>query len=111
MLTTIAVTAAVSLPAGYLLGRLQPARRVSDWANWQKYDSSMRRHSTRWWAMYVVLSAENIGWLLTHPIRGWHAWQHRNDPPPPRSPAPQIDPDWAAKRGARIPDHTVDEEA
>ena len=98
MLTTIAATAAVALPAGYLLGRYQPLRRVSDWVNWQKYDQSMHRHSARWWAVFVVLSVENLVWLIGHPVQGWDAWKHRNDPPPPRSPAPKIDPDWAAKR-------------
>ena len=102
MLTVIAVTAAVVLPAGYLLGRARPARRVSDWANWQKYDQSMHRNSPRWWAVFVVLSAENLGWLAAHPIQGWDCWKHRNDPPPHRSPAVQF---------RRVPDHSVDEEA
>jgi hypothetical protein len=92
--------AVVALLAGYAVGRVQPARRASDWATWRKYDQSMRRHSARWWAVFVVLSVENIAWLIAHPRQGWHAWQHRNDPPPPRAPAPQIDPDWVAKRQA-----------
>ena len=93
------------LAAGYLIGRWQPARRLSDWANWQKYDSSLRRHSARWWAVCVLLSIENLLWLAAHPVQSWDAWQHRNDPPPPRSPAVRIlDP------GPRLPDHTVGEE-
>jgi hypothetical protein len=80
------------LAAGYALGRIRPARRASDWANWQKYDQTMRRHSTRWWAVFVVLSVENLVWLVAHPVQGWDAWKHRNDPPPPRSPAVQIRP-------------------
>jgi hypothetical protein len=91
------------LGVGYALGRLRPAQRVSDWANWKKYDQSMRRHSARWWAVWAVLSAENLGWLLAHPRQGWDAWKHRNDPPPPRSPAVRIN-------EPRIPDHRVDEE-
>ena len=91
------------LAGGYVIGRYQPARRTADWANWQKYDQSMRRHSARWWGVFVVLSAENIGWLTAHPRQGWHAWKHRNDPPPPRSPAVRIN-------GPRIPDHHVNEE-
>lgn len=87
---------------GYLLGRYRPAHRASDWANWQRWDQTLRRHSARWWAVFVVLSAENLAWLIAHPRQGWHAWKHRNDPPPPRSPAPEI---------RTIPDHTVDEEA
>lgn len=95
-----ATAAAGLLAAGYALGRYQPARRTSDWANWQKYDQSIRPHSARWWAAFVVLSAENLSRLLLHPRQGWNAWKHRNDPPPPRSPAPRYDPDWAAKRRA-----------
>jgi hypothetical protein len=99
-LTAVAVALAAGLAAGYVTGRVQPARRVSDWANWKKYDSQLRSHRARWWAVFVVLSAENLIWLLIHPVQGWHAWKHRNDPPPPRSPAPTFDPDWAAKRRA-----------
>jgi hypothetical protein len=97
---TIAAAVAVGSLAGYAVGRYQPARRASDWAHWNKYDQSIHRHSARWWATWVVLSADNIGWLIAHPRKGWKAWKRRNDPPPPRDPAPQIDPDWAAKRRA-----------
>lgn len=41
----------------------------------------------RRWAVYAVLSAENIGWLIAHPVQGWDAWKHRHDPPPARGPA------------------------
>ncbi|MFJ7297625.1 hypothetical protein [Streptomyces collinus] len=97
---TTAAAALGLLAVGYALGRIRPARRASDWANLKKYDQSMRRHSLRWWAVFVVLSVENLVWLLVHPVQGWDAWNHRNDPPPPRSPAPTFDPDWAAKRRA-----------
>jgi hypothetical protein len=99
-LWTAAAAAAALLAVGYALGRLRPARRASDWANWKKCDQSMRRHSFRWWAVFVVLSVENLTWLAAHPVQGWDAWKHRNDPPPPRGPAPTFDPDWAAKRRA-----------
>lgn len=92
---------AAALAVGYLLGRARLGHRASDWANWQRYGK--RPTGLRFAAMWTVLSAENIGWLLAHPVKGWHAWKHRNDPPPPRSPAVEI--------GPRIPDHTVDEEA
>jgi hypothetical protein len=98
-LTTTAAALGL-LAAGYVLGRLRPARRASDWANWKKYDQTMRRHTTRWWAVFAVLSVENLVWLVAHPVQGWDAWKHRNDPPPPRGPAPTFDPDWAAKRRA-----------
>ncbi|MEU5608418.1 hypothetical protein AB0H03_06620 [Streptomyces sparsogenes] len=76
------VAAAVLLAAGYALGRWRPGRRASDWANWQRYK---RPAGPRWWAVWAVLSVENIGWLIAHPIKGARAWRHRNDPPPPRS--------------------------
>lgn len=90
------------LAVGYALGRYKPLHRASDWAAWQSVGT--RPTGVRYAAMYTVLSAENIGWLIAHPIQGWHAWKHRNDPPPPLSPAPKI-------RHLPIPDHTVDEEA
>ena len=110
MLATYAVAVLAGAVLGYGIDRYQPARRASDWANWQRYDSTIRKHSTRWWARYAVLSVENLTWLAFHPVQGWHAWQHRNDPPPPLAPAPQINPNWAAERRATIPDHTVNEE-
>ncbi|TXS78663.1 hypothetical protein [Streptomyces sp. sk2.1] len=82
MSLTLAVLAA--LTAGYGLGRYKPLHRASDWANWQHYGK--RPTGTRYWAVYTVLSAENIVWLLTHPVKGWDAWRHRHDPPPPKSP-------------------------
>ncbi|MEU8623258.1 hypothetical protein [Streptomyces sp. NPDC048669] len=83
---TLATLAA--LVAGYGLGRYRPAHRTSDWANWQRYGK--RPSGARYWATFIVLSAENIGWLITHPVKGWAAWQHRNDPPPPLSPPVRI---------------------
>lgn len=46
---------------------------------------SARRHGPVWWAVWLVLSAENIAWLITHPIQGSRAWRHRHDALPPRS--------------------------
>ncbi|MFF3730425.1 hypothetical protein ACFYXM_08930 [Streptomyces sp. NPDC002476] len=82
MSTAAAVLAA--LITGYGLGRYRPARSASDWANWQRYGK--RPTGLRYWAVYTILSAENIGWLLTHPVKGWDAWKHRHDPPQPKSP-------------------------
>jgi hypothetical protein len=79
-----------ALAAGYTLGRYRPGHRASQWAAWQSVGKGPTRHSARWWAVWLVLSTENIAWLIAHPIQGWHAWQHRNDPPPPRSPAVQM---------------------
>ena len=76
--------ALAALAAGYALGRIKPLHRASDWANWQKYSKPT---GWRYAAMFTVLSAENLGWLAVHPVQGWRAWKHRNDPPPSRSPA------------------------
>lgn len=77
MLTLLLAAAA----AGYLAGRARPARALSDWAAWQT-----RPRGLRYAAVWTIRSAENIGWLITHPVQGWHDWRARNDPPPPRSP-------------------------
>ncbi|MDJ0460628.1 hypothetical protein [Streptomyces sp. H27-C3] len=92
MITALVLAA---LTAGYALGRWRPAHRASDWANWQLYGK--RPTGPRYWAMWTVLSTENIGWLITHPVKGVHAWQHRKAPPPPRSPAPSRNPNWATE--------------
>jgi len=89
---------AALLAGGYALGRARLGHRVSDWAAWQSVGK--RPTGWRYAATWLVLSAENLGWLIAHPVKGWHVWQHRNDPPPPRSPAPKFDPDWVAKRRA-----------
>jgi hypothetical protein len=87
---TVTAAALGLLAAGYALGRIRPAHRLSDWAHWQTYGPRQRRRNARYWAVWTVLSTENLGWLVTHPVQGWHAWQHRNDPPPPRSPAVRV---------------------
>ena len=78
----------VALAVGYLLGRARLGHRASQWAAWQSVGT--RPTGLRFAAMWTVLSAENIGWLLAHPVKSVHAWKHRNDPPPPRSPAVAI---------------------
>lgn len=86
MTLTLAILA--TLAAGYGLGRWRPAHRVSNWAYRQRWGK--RPTGARYWATYTVLSAENIGWLIAHPVQGWGAWKHRNDPPPPKSPPVRI---------------------
>jgi len=98
-LTAAAATLGL-LAAGYAVGRYRPARRASDWAHWQTYGTRQPHRNARWWAVWTILSVENLGWLVVHPRQGWQAWKHRNDPPPPRSPAVRIN-------GPRIPDHTA----
>lgn len=82
---------AVLLAAGYALGRIKPAARASSWAHWLFVgtDRPTRRH-VRWWLAQVVFLGEIVVLLSTRPRQTVHAWRHRNDPPPPRSPAPQI---------------------
>lgn len=91
MILTLVIASA--LAAGYLLGRLRPVRRAFDWANWSSYGRPQARA-----VVWLLLSAENIGIILTHPRECWHAWKHRHDPPPGRSPAPKFDSAWVANR-------------
>ncbi|MGX9921768.1 hypothetical protein ACWIG4_18160 [Streptomyces sp. NPDC002248] len=79
--------AALVLAAGYGLGRWRPAHRLDDWAVWQRFGplTGWRRR-----AVWVVSSVGNLTWIAAHPRRSVHAWRHRNDPPPPRAPAPTI---------------------
>ena len=79
---------AALLAVGYALGRARLGHRASQWAAWQLVGK--RPTGPRWWLGYTVRSAENIGWLLAHPVQGVHAFKHRNDPPPQRSPAMKI---------------------
>lgn len=108
MIVTL-IGGAVLLAAGYALGRYRPAQRASDWAHWQTYRPNRKRHDTRWWTVFTILSVENLAWIAAHPVQARHAWRHRNDPPPPRSPAIQIDPNWVENRRARLA-HTDDQE-
>ncbi|MCX4232073.1 hypothetical protein [Streptomyces ortus] len=94
--------AAVLLAAGFALGRARLGHRASDWAHWQTTGTPPDRRTARWWAVFAVLSAENLAWIVAHPVQARHAWRHRNDPPPPRGPAPKIDPNWAENRRARL---------
>ena len=85
----ITILTILALPIlGYAIGRYRPLHRAATWATWQRYDP----HLAGWrkTAVWLLLSAEGLGWLLLHPVRGWRAWQHRNDPPPPRSAAVRI---------------------
>lgn len=96
-----ALLVAAALAVGYLLGRWRPAHRASDWAAWLPYSRPpvTRRH-VRWWLAQVVYAAEIARMFAVAPRETARAWRHRHDPPPPRSPAPVFDRDWAAKRAA-----------
>lgn len=92
----------VGLLAGYGIGRWRPAHRASDWAHWLAYrTTAVTRRDWRWWLAQPVYAAEIARMLLLRPRATVRAWRHRNDPPPPRGPAPVLDPEWAQRRGER----------
>lgn len=82
---TALATALALLAAGYALGRYRPYDRLADWTNWQ-----LRFHLDRWTsrprqvALFALL-------LLTDTRSAVHAWRHRKDPDPPRSPAVKVE--------------------
>ena len=80
----------LALALGYLLGRARLGHRASDWAHWLMYGRRLTRRDWQWWAAQPVFAVEIAAILIAHPRRTIHNWRHRNDPPPPRSPAPQI---------------------
>ncbi|MCT2591112.1 hypothetical protein LHJ74_14540 [Streptomyces sp. N2-109] len=84
---TLAISAAAALAAGYVLGRIRPARRASDWAWCTIRRSAVTRNTWRWWATQPVFGVEIVLLLATRPRATVRAWRHRHDPPPPRSPA------------------------
>lgn len=90
MPTPALAAVALALTAGYLLGRARLGHRASDWAHWLMYGRRLTRRDWQWWVAQPVFAVEIAAVLIAHPRRTIHAWRHRNDPPPPRSPAPQI---------------------
>lgn len=97
---TAIVVALGGILAGYLIGRWRPAHRASDWAHRLMYRTPrVTRRDWRWWLAQPVYAAEIARMLLLRPRATVRAWRHRNDPPPPRGPAPAFDPDWAQRRG------------
>lgn len=99
----IAAALAGAAATGYTAGRTRPAQRISDWAEWEKYShpTGLRRA-----AVFTVLSITNLAWIVAHPRQARDAWKHRNDPPPPLSPAvriPRVRRDAAAQEGPQKP--------
>lgn len=84
-----ALLIAAAAVAGYLLGRVRPAHRASDWAAWQFIGRPVRRSSWRWWAAQPIFAAEIARLLILQPRQTARAWRARNDPPP-RLPAPVL---------------------
>lgn len=76
-----ALLLAVAVVAGYLVGRVRPAHRASDWAHWQMYGRRVPRSSWRWWATQPIFACEIAVLLATRPRDMVRAWRTRNDPP------------------------------
>lgn len=105
VLITASVGASV---AAYWAGRVRLGHRLLSWAE----DRSYGPHTPGWWVAQVV-GLVALLWVLTvHPRRSAanrRAWREARDvrrgpaieiPHRRRAPAPQFDPDWAAKRSA-----------
>lgn len=92
--------------AGYTARIVRPLDRIDTWAWEQDYrrgrelrDGTAGRRRSGWWVAQAVFAVELVAALVLRPRTTVHAWRHRKDPPP-RSPAPRYDPDWAARRTA-----------
>lgn len=96
---TYLIAAATLLAAGYALGRWQPLRRLSDWANWQRW--GRRPTGLRRAAVWTVLTAENLAWMAVHPRQTYRAWRDRNTPPEP--PRPMVVRDLTGSHGGEQP--------
>ncbi|MFJ2568913.1 hypothetical protein ACIOYT_00635 [Streptomyces halstedii] len=82
------------LAAGYVLGRWRPWSRLGRWADRRTRDDG------RWWLNENRLAAALF--VATCPRGSLYAWRHRNDPPPPRSPALQFRVPRRRHRGAEV---------
>lgn len=73
---------AAALATGYTLGRLRPLDRLDTWV-WRQMAFVGPWMTGTKARQLVLFTAHGI----VRPAATWHAWRHRNDPPPPRSPA------------------------
>lgn len=96
-MTWLALTLAIGFTAGYTARIIRPLHRIDTWARDQEYrrardlrDGTAGRRRPGWWAAQAVFAVEIGAALVIRPRATVHAWRHRNDPPPPRSPAPKI---------------------
>lgn len=103
----VLLAAAAGFGLGYAARHVRPLSALDEWA-WDQVHRRSRdlrvgpaRKRPGWYGAQAVFAAEVFGLFVVHPRRMARQWRHRNDPPPPRSPAPQFDPEWAAKRAAR----------
>ncbi|MFD7980240.1 hypothetical protein [Streptomyces sp. NPDC059071] len=86
---TAALYAAV-LAAGYVLGRVRPWGRLDTWV-WRRF-----AFMGSWTQSKPQICLTIAAHVLVRPRRSYKIWRRRNDPPEPRSPAPQfssIDPE------------------
>lgn len=89
--------AAPAFAAGYAARIVRPLDRIDTWA-WDQdrrrarelRDGTAGRRRPGWWAAQTVFAVEIVAALVVRPRDTVHAWRHRKDPPPPRSPAVQI---------------------
>ncbi|MFB7763585.1 hypothetical protein [Streptomyces xiamenensis] len=85
MSTELLLTAAGSLTAGYLAGRINPLHRIWTWGDRMSYRPLARRHIRWWLAMPIWMAMTAVCWI-TEPRRTLHRWRHRNDPRPAQGP-------------------------
>ncbi|WNI19214.1 hypothetical protein [Actinacidiphila sp. ITFR-21] len=92
---TAAISATLAAVAAYWAGRVRLGRRLLEWAE----DRNEGSHGPGWWAAQGVGLAA-VAWMITvHPRRSAanrRSWQEACNAR--RSPAPQFDSGWAAKR-------------
>lgn len=96
-MTVILLAAAIGFALGYTARCVRPLHRINNWAWDQDYqrrrdlrDNPTRRRQPGWWAAQAVFAVETLAALVLYPRRTVHAWRHRNDPPPSRSPAVRV---------------------
>lgn len=95
MTTPLIVCTLAALFTGYIIGRTGPGQRLLAWADARSYGP----HGPGWWIAQAIGMAAILWMLVAHPRRSAanrRSW--RDARATPRSPAPQLDPDWAAHR-------------
>jgi uncharacterized protein YndB with AHSA1/START domain len=89
----LAAVGAALFAAGYAARCVRPLRRLDDWA-WDQVHRRARDLRTGrawkrpgWFVAQAVFVVEVAGLFAVRPRQMARQWRHRNDPPPPRSPA------------------------
>lgn len=93
----ILLAIAAAFAAGYTARIIRPLDRIDTWAWDQDYrrarelrDGTAASRRPGWWVAQAVFAVEIVAALVLRPRETVNAWRHRNDPPPPRSPAVAI---------------------